>query len=490
MRVLIISSNREVHPWPVLPLGASYVASGLREAGHDVEFLDLCWSDASKSIPRIMESFSPELIGISVRNIDNVDLYDSRFYLEEIRRDVMGTIRNGWNTPVVVGGSAVSIMPERIMEFLGADYAIIGEGELSTLQLVDRLESDGDFSTVDGLCYRKDHRIIRNPIRPVADINSLAHPVTYHWVDWKRYAGMYTPYPVQTKRGCALRCSYCVYNAIEGRSYRLREPSSVADEIEDILESCSPKVIEFTDSTFNIPLEHALAICRELASRKLHVSYNTMGINPGKVTGELVELLGRAGFMEVSCTPESGSERMLRNLGKNFDTNQVARTASLLEGAGIPVVWYFLFGGPGESEDTVRETFDFIERNISDRDLVFITTGIRILPGSPLHSGLLSSGELRDQDLLFPIWYRPGDIEMQRLKYLIDREVIMHANYINLQDNTDESLLARMMKRLYSRFGVGEPIWTNIIRRNTLRRVLLLNRYRLWKLKRERAEEV
>jgi radical SAM superfamily enzyme YgiQ (UPF0313 family) len=483
VRVQLISTNMERHPWPVPPIGACYTASSLSDAGHDVDLIDLCWCDPTSALEDRIGFFHPDLIGLSIRNIDNVDLHSPRFYLNRIRTEVVELIRNCCSAPVVLGGSAVSVMPLQILDYMGADFAIGGEGEESLPQLIEALEGARGIKDVEGLVHRSVDGLIFNPSARVGDVNGLPRPRIYHWIDWRRYAREYAPYPVQTKRGCALQCSYCVYNRIEGSAYRLRDPVDVADEVEEIVRCCEPQVIEFTDSTFNIPLRHALDVCRELTDRDLDVSFNTMGVNPGSVTGELVEMMRSAGFMEISCTPESGSDKMLRSLDKNFSVKDVANASRHLKGSGIPVIWYFLFGSPGETEETVGETFDFIEGNISSRDLVFITSGIRILPGSPLYDQAVAEGQLHPREsVLEPVWYRPAGIDLERMKYMIDREVISHPNFINLSDNTDDTLLARALKRIYSILRIREPVWTNIMRRNILKKVFLLDRYELRRL--------
>jgi len=248
-------------------------------------------------------------------------------------------------------------------------------------------------------------------------------------------------------------------------------------------------VIEFTDSTFNIPVDHAIAICREIIRRKIKASFNTMGINPGAVTAELAELMKEANFIEVSCTPESGSEKMLKALGKNFTLKSVEQAAKLLNNNGIPVVWYFLFGGPGEDESSIKETFKFIESNISKRDLVFITSGIRILQGAPLCSYALSTGQIsKDSDLLRPVWLQPKGISTKKMFYMINKEIITHPNYINLQDNSEETIFTRVLKMTYSFLRLKEPLWTNVMRRDILYRITGYNRYRLRNLMKKYEE--
>ncbi len=490
MKILLISANREKHPWPIPPIGACYIASNLERSGFDVQLLDILFAEnPSLAITEKIQQFMPDLVCVSIRNIDNVDQQSPCFYLTGVKEEVIDPVKRVTSAPLVIGGAAGSIMPVRIMEFLGGEYAVCGEGEETLVQFVRHLELNYDVSSICGLLYRKNGGITGNHVERIEDLDGLALPRVYSWVDWKKYRFNYAPYPVQTKRGCALSCSYCVYNRIEGHHYRLRDPQRIVDEIEDIVGNCKPQVIEFTDSTFNIPLEHALEICREIIRRKIKVSFNTMGINPGSVTEELVTLMKEANFMEVSCTPESGSERMLKALGKNFTLKHIERAARLLSNAGIPVVWYFLFGGPGEDESTVRETFSFIEENIVKRDLVFITSGIRVLPGSPICTVARETGQLPDNtDILRPVWFQPKKISMETMLYLINREVIKHGNYINLQDNTDESMLATTLKSVYSFLGLKEPVWTNVMRRDVIYKVTGYNRYRLRKLEKDYRE--
>jgi len=492
LKILLISSNRERHPWPVPPIGACYVASSLEEAGYEVDLLDILFSsDPRRDISDRIGSFGPDLIGVSIRNIDNVDWRSPHFYLREVRDDVIVPIREVTSAPLVIGGSAVSIMPVQILEYMGADYAILGEGEHSLPLLAGSIESGNGLERTGGILKRGEEGIPPIPVERIPDLDRLPPPQVYKWIDWGKYRYRYSPYPIQTKRGCSLQCSYCVYNDIEGSDYRLRSPEAIADEIEDIIDNCDPTIIEFTDSTFNIPLDHAISICREIIRRGIRCSFNTMGINPGGVTEELAVLMKEAGFMEVSCTPESGSERMLRSLCKGFTKDDISRAARLLGSAGIPVVWYFLFGGPGEDESTIRETFDFVKKHISKKDLVFITSGIRVLPGSPLHQCAVDSGSIPDDaDLLHPIWFQPEGIDRERMMYLIEKEVIAHPNYINLQENTDSSLLARSLKRLYSILGIRSPIWANIRKRDLINRLTGHNRRRRRRLERKHDNRI
>src|SRR5262249_21934284 len=162
-----------------------------------------------------------------------------------------------------------------------------------------------------------------------------------------------------TKRGCALRCSYCVYNNIEGRKYRLRHPVRIVDEIEEVARGWGVRHVDFVDSTFNLPLSHTLELCEELAARSVRVDLSTMALNPAATTPALLAAMRCAGFANVMCTPESASDTMLASLRKGFRRDDVIRAASHLRQAGLRTFWFFMLGAPGETIDTVRETLDF-----------------------------------------------------------------------------------------------------------------------------------
>ena len=136
------------------------------------------------------------------------------------------------------------------------------------------------------------------------------------------------PGSIQTRRGCALKCTYCVYNNIEGFAYRLRDAKDVADEIEHVAEAAAVRHVEFVDSTFNLPIAHGRAICEELARRRIPVELSTMGMNPAGVKPELTHAMKRAGFRTVMCTPESASDVTLESLHKGFSRKAVERAAA------------------------------------------------------------------------------------------------------------------------------------------------------------------
>jgi radical SAM superfamily enzyme YgiQ (UPF0313 family) len=462
VRVLLVNTNRERTPYPVIPLGACLVASALREnGGHEVRFLDLTFSaDPGADLQAAVSGFAPQAAGLSVRNIDNVDYLAPIFYLEEIRERFLGPLRS-LGIPLVAGGPGFSIEPEGVLRYLGLDLGVVGDGERGALALFGALERGDDPRGTPGLAWIDEGGAFhQNPRAFDEDLDGLPFSRPWTWLDARRYLGTGGSLSVQTKRGCALRCAYCVYNTIEGSRYRLRSVESIAEEMGEIARETPFREIDFTDSTFNAPLDHAKSLLRALARIPGGFRYQTSGINPGFVDEELAALLGEARFKALMITAEAASETTLAGLQKGFTPDDVARTVELVKDLPLRVFWYFLFGGPGESERTARETLDFIDRRIPRSHLVYFGTGIRIQRGAPIERVAREQGLIgADTDLLRPHYYFSPEVDRGELLGMVGREVLAHPNYIqtvDYQGGRGPVLLSRIFRLL----RIRRPSWS------------------------------
>lgn len=474
MRVLCVNPNREQMPWPVVPVGLSLVATALEAAGHDVAFLDLTFEgNPTRAVERAVQRHAPEWVALSVRNLDNCNFDKPVFFLPEIRDQVVAALRaHAPAARLVVGGAAVNVCPTEILEYLGADYAIVGEGEEALPALIRALEAGSDVRSIPGVIARRAGRELPlsaarrgEPPAGRARAETLAAgrwSRAHRWVDLRRYAAAGTPYPIQTKRGCALECSYCVYNEIEGRRYRLRDPADVVDEMEDAL-AHGVRQVEIVDSTFNLPLSHARALCAELERRRLPLELSTMGLNPAGVTNELVGAMKRAGFSNLMCTPESASEVTLASLHKGFGKQAIERTAKALAHAGLPTWWFFLIGAPGETMDTVRETLEFCEAHIPDSHLVLFSTGIRVYAGTPLERHCRETGWFDPGESLFePSWYLSPSLDLDELYGTLARAATAHPNWMTNAETVISPTFAALMKRGLRVLGKRGPFWQHL----------------------------
>lgn len=459
-KVLLVNTNMEMRPYPVPPLGLCLVASSLGKE-YDVRIYDPV-SDRATALPGIVEAFRPDYVGVSIRNIDDMNFVNPTSYKETIRDTFITPIRDITRAPMILGGSGFSIFPEYFLDYYGADYGIFGEGEASFPLLIKCLDNRGDPRSVPEIVMPGSGRV-RRP-EGYLNLSDLPFSEIDSRIDYEPYRARGS-YPVQTKRGCSHRCIYCTYNCIEGSRYRVRPPEQVADEIEQAAARLGNVTFEFVDSTFNDPPGHAEGICAEIARRGLGVRLRTMGINPGNATRRLFDLMLAAGFAQIDCTPDSASPRMLTNLGKNFTIDDLARTARIIREADIPTMWFFLFGGPGETEDTVRETFDFIDRSISGRDMVHMTCGLRIYPGTGLFRRAREDGTLSPEDPATETrFYISKDLGKERLFDLIDEASRARPNCVPVTETEPSPEMMREALELRRNHGLTEPMFRTLLR--------------------------
>lgn len=405
MRVLLISANTEPINMPIIPVGLGAVAAATRDAGHEVDLVDLMnVTETGLVIKNAVEAFQPDVIGISVRNIDDQNIEQPQFLLDQVKA-VISDCRSSSNAPIVLGGAGYSVFPESSLAYLGADMGIQGEGEVAFPALLALMEQGADLSGVSGLYLRGlglqgKRKFARNlDVLPFPDAELWTPPTDKEQDLWM---------PVQTRRGCPMNCSYCSTSCIEGRIIRKRTPKMVVDSIGRYVEKGFRRFF-FTDNIFNIPLTYTRELCRTLAERELDILWRCI-LYPGRMDETLVKEMVKAGCTEVSLGFESGSERMLRLMNKKFTPEDIRRASDMLADHGIHQMGFLLLGGPGETKESVQESLAFADS--LQTDVMKITVGIRIYPHTALAKTALKEGKItRDVDLLFPRFYIVRGIE-------------------------------------------------------------------------------
>jgi lipid biosynthesis B12-binding/radical SAM protein len=198
MKVLLISANVTLSPYPLYPLGVSIIAAVLTKAGHQVHQADFLQQNNSlDAIGREVREFGPDLVGISVRNIDNVNLMHEQYYIQNVK-DLVSTVRGVSDAKVLLGGAGFSLIPELILNETGADYGIIGEGEVLAVEFAD--------NAAKGI-YPKERLIGSTTRLPGAQIGSALYDERL--LEFYLHSGNIAS--IQTKRGCTYKCVYCTY---------------------------------------------------------------------------------------------------------------------------------------------------------------------------------------------------------------------------------------------------------------------------------------
>ena len=405
MRVLLVSANTETINMPVLPLGLACVDEAARSAGHDVKLVDLMGQQDTRLVLQdAVDGFSPEIIGISVRNIDDQGMENPRFLLDSVK-EVINDCRTLSDAQIILGGAGYSIFPDSALAYLEADMGIQGEGEIAFITLLERLSRKADLSGIPGL-YLSDQSIQGN-VQFTKDLNGcpLPLPGAQQWTSFiSRTQEIWLPF--QTRRGCPLNCSYCSTATIEGKIIRKHSPARVVDALSRYVEAGFDRFF-FVDNTFNLPLSYAKEFCDQLAKARLNISWRCI-VYPWRVDEELVEKMAKAGCKEVSLGFESGSEKILRAMNKKFQLEEVRRISEKLKRYGIRQMGFLLLGGPGENRKTVEESLAFADS--LELEAMKITMGIRIYPYTDLARTAIKEGVIApDDDLLFPKFYMtPG----------------------------------------------------------------------------------
>ena len=404
MKVLLISANTEKINMPTLPLGLACVAAATRRARHDVVMVDLMAErDAPSVLKEAIEGFRPDLIGISVRNIDDQNMENPRFLLDPVK-DIVAGCRSLSDATIILGGAGYSIFPESALDFLGADMGIQGEGEATFSDLMERMERGAGFSGVPGLYLRGHGLQCERMFVKDLDLLPLPHADLLPLPSRKDELWM----PVQTRRGCPLSCSYCSTGKSEGRVLRRRSPEIVFEWIAQ-WRKAGVHQFYFVDNTFNLPSSYAKEICRKLIDQGLNIRWWSI-LYPKGVDEELIAYLARAGCEQVSIGFESGSERILRSMNKRFTPEEVRHISEMLSEYGIRRMGFLLLGSPGDTRESVEESLLFADS--LKLDSLKVTAGVRIYPHTSLAKKAVEEGIIPLQDeLLFPRFYLAKGLE-------------------------------------------------------------------------------
>jgi len=306
--------------------------------------------------------------------------------------------------PIVLGGAGYSIFPESALTFLGGDMGIQGEGEATFSELIERIGQGADILRVPGLYLRGHGLQCERMFVKDLDLLPLPQAGLLPLPSGKDELWM----PVQTRRGCPLRCSYCSTGEIEGRTLRRRSPEMVVGWIAQ-WRKVGVYQFYFVDSTFNLPTSYAKEICRKLIDQDLNIRWWSI-LYPKGVDKELVAYLARAGCEQVSIGFESGSEQILKGMNKRFTLEEVRQISEMLSEYGIRQMGFLLLGSPGETRESVEESLLFADS--LKLDSMKVAAGVRIYPHTSLAKKAIEEGIIAPHDeLLFPQFYLARGLE-------------------------------------------------------------------------------
>jgi radical SAM superfamily enzyme YgiQ (UPF0313 family) len=448
MKVLLISPNTLTKPYPVYPLGLDYVAGSL-SSEHPVRIADMnC--ESLDSLARILQDFSPEVIGLSYRNIDTTEAGDPLMFIREYRK-LVDWLRKRSNAVLVCGGSGFTIMPDRVFSTLEVDYGIIGEGERFSL-LVDALQDGRDPSRIPGVISSEAGASTPPPWSGKQTRKFQADSSHIHY--YLHRGGMLN---LQSKRGCSFKCLYCPYPEIEGRKHRCTHPGEVAGHAVNLQEA-GARYLFITDSAFNSDIHHSLDVAEAFKTAGLSIPWGGF-FAPLRPPAGYFSTLAAAGLRHVEFGTESMSAGMLKTYRKPFSVDDVFAAHRQAREAGLHVAHYLLLGGPGETADTVLECLDHLEK--LEKTVLFFFIGIRIYPRTALYDIALDEGKITAAtNMLEPVFYEADGIDRRSIRTLVTARAGERGNWII---GSGGETGAATIKKLHDRGFVG-PLWELLAR--------------------------
>jgi radical SAM superfamily enzyme YgiQ (UPF0313 family) len=348
MRFLLINPYCPITEGPTPPLGISFLAAVLEQAGIEVKVLDFTVFPYSKDVMEsVIEAFQPTFVGVTSVTMT----FD---YAIEIINDVKEI------DPLiltVMGGPHVSFcFNDTLNQYPALDFIVVGEGEQTIVELAAEYQGKKQWGKIKGLVFRDRSSIVVNESRELLDVNTLPMPAR-HLLPLGRYRALHTPISMTTSRGCPFQCIFCVGRKMVGSKVRYRDPMTVVDELEYLSKLDFPQ-INISDDLFTAKKSHCMAICNEILERKLSITWSAFA-RVDTVSLELLKKMKEAGCRTVSFGVETANEEILKTIKKKITLEKVKRAISMCAEAKIEPHVSFILGLPGESPDTLKETQEF-----------------------------------------------------------------------------------------------------------------------------------
>mgnify|MGYP001250532381 FL=1 len=450
-------------PWPDPPLGLGYIGSVLEENDFEVEILDalalgtdnveqegefirvgLSWADLKKRV----SNASPDIVGESAAYTAYAnDSHHCAKIVKEVNPDI----------PVVFGGAHTSILYEKVLSDPNVDVAILGEGEMTFLELMKQLKSNGNIYTVDGTAVLKNSSILRHPPRPfIEELDSIPFPARhllpmdnyFHKPSFLRDYSMRQPRTnMITSRGCPFNCVFCSIHSVWGYKWRWRSARNVADEIEVLTSRYGVKEIAFLDDNLSLNKKRMMEICDEIIERKLDIKWCTPnGVMVRTLDQEVIRSMKKSGCWKLTLGIESGSVETQNFIGKKIDLEKCRKTIEFCNKIGMWTHATFIIGFPNETLESINQTINFAIDSELDLANFYVATPY---PSTKLHEIYVKEKLLEpDSDISYLSVNLPGT----RTKYFSKKELK------KMQSSAYSKFISSRMKRFLNPLRIQKKI--------------------------------
>jgi len=388
MKILLISPMI-AQPKTDPPSGLCYLQACLDKVGYtDSKIID---EKSYEKVKEIIENYKPDIVGVSCFTVYRGSSYKLAKLAKEIKPDIK----------VILGGPHATFMWEQIMKnFDFVDFIVIGEGEITTVEIVKALDKGLPLKDINGIVFRENGKIIKTESRPfIENLDDLPFP-SYRDINFDDYAVAKPPEyntkqrkaSIISSRGCIFNCNFCSTTQFWSRRWRARSAKNVVDEIEWLYKDYKIKFFTFFDDIFTTNPQRVIDICKEIINRKLEIKWYTE-TRVDCISKEMLEWMKKAGCFLVQFGVESGSPTILKNINKKITREQIINAFKLVKEVGMQTETLLMVGNPGETEETIEETKSLIDTVKPDVVIVSIT---RVFPATQLYELAKQQGFITD----------------------------------------------------------------------------------------------
>jgi anaerobic magnesium-protoporphyrin IX monomethyl ester cyclase len=403
----------------VVPIGLYYIGALLKENNYDVEILN--WHNVNKTPQKIEETLKerkPDVIGFSIVHANRWGGID----ISKIAKQILTGVK------IVFGGIGTTFLWEQLLtHFKEIDFAVLGEGEYSFLNLIRCIEKENydGINKIDGIAFRKGGKVVKtSSAEVIQELDRLPMPSKYFELQH-----------MISSRGCPANCTFCGSPQFWGHKVRFHSPEYFVEQMEQLYR----KGITFfyvSDDTFTMRKDRVIQICKKIIEKDMKITWFAIS-RVNYVNEEMLYWMRKAGCIQISYGVESGSEKIRNILNKNIKTDDIRRAFTLTTMYGILARAYFIYGSPGESWETIQETIDLI-CEIKPLSIIFYI--LDIFPGTALYEDFKRRTKLNDDVWLKKIediMYFESDSQLSKDMILAFGQKLRSDYYSHLQEFAD-----------------------------------------------------